>query len=224
MKSTAKLLAMGLVGGATVAISGCGSSAPSEPGAAVLARSALKVVAKARSVHVEGTEPDNGLPVDLSIDRAGDLSGTIRLDGANTDIIRVGGKVYLKLTAGILRQYHAPAGACADACGRWIRLSPTEASLLAGPYTMSSFYGDVDVASLSQVTDAGSATLNHQPVWVVRESDGSLVYLSEKPKHYPLEIKSPAGSRGTLVYSRWNSVPTPTAPPAGQIVRLRGLR
>jgi hypothetical protein len=224
MKSTTKLLAFGLAGSAAVAISGCGSTAPSEPGAASLAKSAMKSVENARSVHVDGVEPDNGLPVDLSINSAGDVSGTVRLDGANTEVIKVKGKVYVKLTPEILQQYNAPAGACSTDCGRWVELSASQASLLAGPYTMSSLSGGVAPASLSKVTDVGSAKVNGQAVWVVRESDGSIVDLSQKSKHYPLEVTPPTGSHGAMTYSQWNAVATPKAPPASQIVRLSSLK
>jgi hypothetical protein len=184
----------------------------------------MKSVDKALSVHVDGVEPDNNLPVNLSIDTAGDLSGTVVLDGASTEIIEVGGKVYVKLTPGILRQYNAPAAACSTACGRWIKLSPSQASLLAGPYTMSSLSGDVAPPSLSKMTDAGSAKIGSQAVWVVSEPDGSIVYLSQKSAHYPLEVKPATGSRGVMAYSQWNAVPAPKAPPASQIVSLSSLR
>jgi hypothetical protein len=230
VKTTARLLAFGLAGGAAVMVSGCGSSnssAPSEPGAAALVAAAQKSVSKATSVHVDGVEPDNGLPVDLSINSAGDLSGTIRVDGANTDVIRVGGKTYLKLTSQVLRQDRAPAGACAAVCGKWTRLSPTQATELVGPYTMSSLVGAVSAVSLSglgKITDAGSAKINGRSVWVLREPDGSIVEVSQQPKHYPLEIRSSAGTSSVQQYSQWNSVPAPTAPPASQIARRSSLR
>jgi hypothetical protein len=228
MKTTARLLAFGLAGSAAVAVSGCGSSStPSEPGAAALVSSAQKSVSKATSVHVDGIEPDNGLPVDLSINSAGDLSGTIRVDGANTDVIRVDGKTYLKLTSQILRQENAPAGACTVACGKWTELSPTQATELVGPYTMSSLIGAVSAVSLSslgKVTDGGSAKVHGRSAWVLKEPDGSTVDVSQKSKHYPLEVKSSAGTPSVQQYSLWNSVPTPTAPPASQIVRRSSLR
>jgi hypothetical protein len=228
VKSTTKVLAFGLAGGAAlvaIAVSGCGSgSGPREPGAASLAKSAMKSVDRAKSVHVDGIEPDNGLPVNLSINSAGDLSGTIRLDGASTEIIKVRGKVYVKVTPGILRQYNAPAAACSTACGRWLKLSPSEASLLAGPYTMSSLSGDVAPPGLSKVTDAGSAKVGSQAVWLLTEPDGSIVYLSQKAAHYPLEVKPPTGSRSVVEYSQWNAVPAPEPPPASQIVSLSSLQ
>jgi hypothetical protein len=228
MKSTARLLAFGLAGSAAVAVCGCGSSStPSEPGAASLASSAQKSVGKASSVHVVGIEPDNGLPVDLRINSAGDLSGTIRVDGANTDVIRVDGKTYLKLTSQILQQENAPAGACAVACGKWTELSPTQASELVGPYTMTSLTGAVSVvssASLAKATDGGSAKVHGQSAWVLKETDGGTVDVSQKSTHYPLEVNSPAGTHTVQQYSQWNSVPTPTAPPASQIINAGSLR
>jgi hypothetical protein len=224
MKSTARLLAVGLAGSAAVAAGGCGSSTPREPGAAALASSTQKTVAKATSVHVDGIEPDNGLPVDLSVNNAGDMDGTIRLDGATTDVIKANGKTYLKLTPELLKQYNAPSGACAAACGKWVQLSPTEAKQLTGPYTMSSLTSAVSPSSLSKATDAGSATVHGQPAWVLKESNGSTVDVSQKSAHYPLDARSPAGLPTPQEYSQWNSVPTPTAPPAGEVISPGKLR
>jgi len=83
MNFTFRLLALGLSGSAAVAVCGCGSSAPTEPSAASLAASAQSAVRTASSVHVDGSASDNGSPVglNLGINRAGDMSGTITEHG-----------------------------------------------------------------------------------------------------------------------------------------------
>jgi hypothetical protein len=223
MRSTARSLAVGLAACAAVAVSGCGngsSGAPAEPRAATLWSAVQKSVGTATSFHIDGVEPDNDLPVDLSITRGGDMTGTIRLDGATADIVKVGSKVYVKLTSELLQQEGAPAGACAQVCGRWAELSASQADLLAGPYSLSSFTDEIGASGRSRVTDAGSARVNGKAVWVVREPDGSIVDLSQKSKHYPLEIRAPGGNSGVLAYSLWDAVRTPEAPPASEVVRL----
>ena len=49
----------------------------------------------AASVHVDGSVPDNGANVglNLGINRAGDMSGTISEHGANVNVISTSGKV-----------------------------------------------------------------------------------------------------------------------------------
>lgn len=228
MKSTARLLAFGLAGGAALAVSSCGSSTPSEPGAAALASSAQKSVNGASSVHVDGGASSNGLPVgvDVGINRAGDMNGTIHENGANLAIISAKGKVYIKATPEFLKQAGAPASVCTAVCGHWVELPPKEASQLTSQITMKTLTGQggSSKASLSKLTEAGSTTVNGQSAWVLKAPDGSTVDVSQQSGNLPLEVKSATGNQGQVRYTQWNSVPTPTAPPANQVINLSGLR
>jgi len=226
MRSTAKLLAFGLAGTAALVVSGCSSSTPSEPGAATLASSAQASVRSASSVHVDGAASSNGLPVgvNLGINRAGDISGTITENGANFDIISVAGKVWIKATPEFLKQAGAPSSACSVVCGRWVEVPPSEAKPLISQITMSNLTGQNNSADLSKLTKDGSTTVNGQSAWVLKAPDGSTVAVSQQSAHYPLQVKSATGNKGVVHYTQWNSVPTPTAPPANQVINLSGLK
>jgi hypothetical protein len=226
MKSTARLLAFGLAGGAALAVSSCSSSTPSEPGAAALASSAEQSVRSASSVHVDGAGSNNGLPVgvNLGINRAGDMNGTIHENGANFDLISANGKVYIKATPEFLKQAKAPAGVCTLVCGHWVELPPKEASQLTSNITMSTLTGEGNSSNLSKLTKDGSTTVDGQPAWVLKAPDGSTVDVSQQSAHYPLEVKSNTGNQGLIHYTQWNSVPTPKAPPANQVINFSGLR
>jgi hypothetical protein len=227
MRSTAKLLAFGLAGSAAIVASGCGSSStPTEPGAAALASSAQASIRSANSVHVQGAASSNGLPVgvDLGINRAGDMNGTITENGANFNIITVGGKVYIKATPAFLKQAGAPSSACTVVCGHWVQIPSSQAKQLTSQITMSNLTGQKNSPDLSKLTKAGSTTVNGQSAWVLKAPDGSTVDVSQQSAHYPLQVKSGTGSQGVVRYSQWNSVPTPKAPPASQVINLSGLK
>jgi hypothetical protein len=226
MKSTTRLLALGLAGTAAVAVSSCGSSTPSEPGAAALTSSAQQSVRTASSVHVDGAGSNNGVPVayNLGVNRAGDISGTIHENGANFDIISANGKVYIKATPEFLKQAHAPANVCTIVCGRWVELPPKEASQLTSNATMSTLTGEANFSNLPKLTEDGSTTVNGQSAWVLKAPDGGTVDVSQQSAHYPLQVKSASSNQGVLHYTQWNAVPKPTAPPASQVINLSGLK
>jgi hypothetical protein len=226
MKSSGKLLAFGLAGGAVIAAAGCGSSTPSEPGSAALISSTEASIHHASSVHVDGAGSDNGLPVgvDVGINRAGDLNGTIREHGANLDVISASGKVYIKATPEVLKLSGAPASACTLVCGRWIELPPSEAKQLTSQLTMSSVTGGNTSSDLSKYTEDGSTTVNGQPAWVLKGPNGNEVDVSQQPAHYPLQAKSGTGNHGVVRFSQWDSVPAPTPPPASQVINLGDLK
>lgn len=229
MDFKARLVACGLAGGAAVAICSCGSSTPSEPGAAQLASSVQHSVRNASSVHVNGAVSANGVPVNLNlgINRAGDMSGTIRENGANLNVISASGKVYIKATPEFLKQANAPADVCTVVCGHWVELPPKEASQLLSQVSMASLTGGAGSSSGSRqakVTEAGTATVNGQQAWVLKATDGTTVAVSQQSTPYPLRVESPnGGKQGVVQYSQWNTVPQPKAPPANQVINLSNL-
>ncbi len=224
-----RLLAFGLSGGAAVAVCSCGSSAPTEPSAASLAASAQSAVRTASSVHIDGSVSDNGAPVglNLGINRTGDMSGTITERGANLNVISTTGKVFVKVTPGLLKQYKAPSAVCKLVCGKWFQLPPQQARQLTSQLTMTNLTGQAGVnpgGSQPKVTKAGTGTVNGQPTWVLKGPTGAKVDVSQQSKHYPLQVQSGTGQQGMIRYSQWNSVPQPKAPPSSSVINLNDLQ
>jgi hypothetical protein len=229
MNITPRLLACGIAGGAAVAVCGCGSSAPAEPSAASLAASAQTAVRSATSVHVDGSVPDNGANVglNLGINRAGDMSGTISEHGANVNVISTSGKVFVKVTPDLLKQYGEPSAVCKLVCGKWFQLPPKQASQLTSQVTMTNLTGQAGASSGSsqpKVTKAGTGTVDGQPTWVLKGPQGGKVDVSQQGTHYPLQLRPATGQQGVVKYSQWNSVPEPKAPPSSSVINLQGLQ
>jgi hypothetical protein len=223
MNFTFRLLAFGLSGSAAVAVCGCGSSAPTEPSAASLAASAQSAVRTASSVHVDGSP----VGLNLGINRAGDMSGTITEHGANLNVISATGKVFVKVTPGLLKQYKAPSAVCKLVCGKWFQLPPQQARQLTSQLTMTNLTGQAGAnpgSSQPKVTKAGTGTVNGQPTWVLKGPNGAKVDVSQQSKHYPLQVQSGTGQQGMIRYSQWNSVPQPKAPPSSSVINLNDLQ
>jgi hypothetical protein len=231
MKLHVSIVGYALGGCAAVAISACGSSTPSastspkEPSATELQSSVRSAVSAANSVHFDGQLTNHGLPVGVNIglDRAGDMSGTITQNGANLQVLGVNRKVYVKATPEFLKQVKAPSSACAIMCGRWVELPPQQASQITGQLNLHSLTGAVNSGKQPKLTEAGSTTVNGQPAWVMKAADGSVVDISQSSPHYPLALHAGGGKKGVFMFSQWNSVPHPTAPPASQVINLSGL-
>jgi hypothetical protein len=228
MNFTARLLAGGLAGGAAVAICSCGSSAPSEPSATALTSSVRQAVQNAKSVHVDGSVTSSGVPVglNLGINRAGDMSGTITEHGANLNVLSTDGKVFFKATPAFLKQAGAPSATCSLVCGKWVQLPPKQASQLTSQLTMANLTGETAGSSGTaqpKFSETGTGTVNGQSTWVLKGQNGAKIDVTQQNTPYPVQVK-PANGQGVVKYSKWNSVPKPKAPPANEVINLSGLQ
>jgi hypothetical protein len=222
MRFQVTLLASGLAGCGAIMLCSCGSSSPpKEPSAAQLQSSMQAAIQQANSVHVNGTATGSKAPVGINIglNRAGDLAGTVTESGATLQLTSVDRKVYVKANQAFLHQYNVPASACSTFCGHWIELPASSAS----QFNQVSMKNLTGVPSNVKLTKAGSTTVNGQSAWVLKAPDGTVIDVASTGKPYPIRVKSPT-QRGMLNYSQWNSVPKPTAPPANQVINLSGLK
>jgi hypothetical protein len=226
MKLDVRTLACGLAGCAVVLVTACGSSASSEPTPSDLQASMRSAVSSANSVHFDGQLTSNGVPVgvDMGVNRAGALSGTITQNGARLQVLGVNAKVYIKATPEFLKQVGAPSSACSVVCGRWIQLPPQQASQITSQLSLRNLTGAVNSAQLPKFTESGSTTVNGQPAWVMRSANGASVDVSQASPHFPLQAHAGGGQNDVITFSQWNSVPHPTAPPANQVISLNGLQ
>jgi hypothetical protein len=93
---------------------------------------------------------------------------------------------------------------------------------------MTTMTGMLVSRQLPAFTEVGTTKVAGQPAYVLRATDGSTLDASAAAPHYPLAASatgSPSGPGAVhqiVTYSQWNSVPAPTAPPAGQVVNAGG--
>ena len=182
-------------------------------------------VRAATSVHLNGTLTGTGsatVGLDVGLTRSGGFSGTVTQGGIPLTVIDAAGKVYIRATRAYLSELNVPAAVCSVICGKYVAMSPANSDALAGQLTMSQMLQSV-TGSLPAFTNAGMQTINGQRVQVLHGADGSTLAVAATGPPYPVEAVSPAGRRGELAFSHWNSVPKPVAPPASQVVDLSKL-
>jgi len=183
-------------------------------------------VRRANSVHIAGHLANNGVPISLDLDmhRNGDVSGTVSQNGAPFEVIAMNNTTYIKATPAFLRQVKAPASACAVVCGKWLQLTPAQAGQLTGDLSMSSLTAPLSSGQVPKFTEAGSKTVGGQPAWALRAANGSMLYVSSAPGHYPVAATTGGSPNEVVTYSHWNTAPQPVPPPANQILNLNNLK
>jgi hypothetical protein len=202
------------------------AGAAAEPAPTALVTSMQASVRQANSVHIAGQLTNSGVPISVNLDthRNGDVSGTIRQNGAPFQVIGVNRTLYIKATRSFLQAVKAPTSACAVVCGKWLQLTPAEASQLTGDLSMTSLTGPLTSSHVPKLTEAGRKTVNGQSAWVLRASDGSMLDVSSAGRHYPLAAATSGSPREVVIYSKWNTAPRPVAPPANEVLNLNNLK
>jgi hypothetical protein len=202
------------------------AGAAAEPAPTALVTSMQASVRQANSVHIAGQLTNSGVPISVNLDthRNGDVSGTIRQNGAPFQVIGVNRTLYIKATRSFLQAVKAPTSACAVVCGKWLQLTPAEASQLTGDLSMTSLTGPLTSSHVPKLTEAGRKTVNGQSAWVLRASDGSMLDVSSAGRHYPLAAATSGSPHEVVIYSKWNTTPRPVAPPANEVLNLNNLK
>jgi hypothetical protein len=169
---------------------------------------------------------NNGVPISLNLDmhRNGDVSGTVSQNGAPFEVIGVNNTTYIKATPAFLRQVKAPTSACAVVCGKWLQLTPAQASQLTGDLSMSSLTAPLSSGQVPKFTEVGSKIVDGRAAWALRAADGSTLYVSSASGHYPVAATTGGSPNEVVTYSHWNTAPQPAAPPASEVLNLNNLK
>lgn len=232
--------ACAVAGSAVIALGGCASSgagggaaaaggtAPAggaNSGAASLVGAMKTAVQAATSMHLAGQLPGGGRPVTLNIGvlRGGGLAGTITEGGVPLQLIGAGGQVFIKATRPFLQELRAPGRVCAVLCGRYVQMSGPERSQLTGSLGMASLTRSL-IRALPRFTRAGLATVLGQPAVVLHGADGSTLDVAARGQPYPLRLVAPQGRDESVVFTEWDAVAAPAAPPASQVINLSQLK
>jgi len=233
-----QLLVPALVAGLlSAALSGCGG-AGTQPGGPATSRAitnaqpaipttayqvqghVVSVLNGAKSVHVKGsyTWPHFRIKVDVSLLQSGQMAGFIDDDGFPMSVIDVGGKMYVKLTSALAAYYHHTG--CSPFCGKYAIYPRSRAAGLIrdmGPkWTLSTLTGMANDLFSNPI----HTTFHGQPALQMMAGGydpGAYIIVTATPECLPLEAVDPGHFR--LTFSKWNSVPTPAAPPKSEIHR-----
>lgn len=246
MRARARAAAVCVAACAAIVTSGCGSSgsvsshgtslgtpatpsasgATSEPTSTALITAMEASVRHANNVHIAGRLASNGVPISLDLDmqRNGAVSGTVSENGAPFQVIGVNNTTYIKATRAFLQQVKAPVSACAVVCGKWLQLTPAQASQLTGDLSMSSLTAPLSSSQVPKFTEVGSKIVDGQAAWELRAANGSTLYVSSASGHYPVAATTGGSANEVVTYSQWNTAPQPVPPPASEVLNLNNLK
>lgn len=173
----------------------------------------------AGSVHVQGTLQQSAktVAVNLSLNRAGGVSGNLAINGASFGILSTQGHTYIKLTRDFVRYAHLPESVCTLMCGKYLKTTPSQSSGVVGGISMNSLFGQLTAAK-PDFTYAGSATVNGHPAWILHGKHGGRAYIAARGQAYPLRFTGPSSQAGRLDFTQWNKATIPPPPPASQVV------
>lgn len=208
-----------------IGLAGCGSSSgPSSNGESSktgpqVVKDAAAALGASSAAHIAGTVSDSGKAekVDLQLQTDG-TSGTLDISGVPVSIVAVGGALYIKAPASFYTAQKATPAAAAKVANRWVKgpASTDISSLSLAGLAKSLPEPDAGTTIENKVT---TGTLHGQKVVIVRESDGSLLYVAATGKPYPLRAVNSASSKagpGDATFSAFGQHMTLKAP-AGAI-------
>jgi hypothetical protein len=222
----AVLLVAGCSGGGSGTAGSGGSSSPGvsasagpPPDAAALPKQVKSAMKNAASFHISAavTQGGSGVSVNMSMTRSGDMSGTMSVNQTPVNVLVTQGHAYLKVTSGLLKSQNLPTAACTLVCGKYLKVPASQAKSMLNGMDMSSFLGQVSVPQLTYVR---TVTVNGQPAWQMRASDGSTVYVAAHGPPYPLRLTKGSSHAD---FTQWNAVTIPPPLPASQVVDLSQL-
>ena len=222
----AVLLVAGCSGGSSGTVTtggsspaGVAASAGPPPDPAALGRQVRSATAKATSFHVLAVVTDGGskISMNMSMTRSGEMSGTMSANKVAVTMLVTRGHSYIKISSGLLKSQHLPSAACALVCGKYLEVPAGQAKGMLNGLDMPSLLRQLSATSLTYVR---TVTVNGQPAWQMRASDGSTVYVAAQGPPYPLRVTKGV-SRAD--FTQWNAVTIPAPPPASQVVDLSQL-
>jgi hypothetical protein len=221
MMTFRKAMAGVMAGGAAAAMAGCSTAAsgPAQPTGAQI----KSAVDSATSVHIAGSVVQNGQTesLDAGFLRTGQWSGNITAGTVPTiSVIVTGGKAYILLTQAFMQSAVGKSASCGGICGKYLTVSGSQASSLTGAFSFTQIVDPLGTG-LNGVSPSGTTTVDGQEAFVYKGADNTVLDVAAHGKPYPLRVSGP--KEGTLILSDWNSVPTPAAPPASQIVSQNSI-
>lgn len=231
MRFTRALVPLALAG---VLLAGCGdqngggtdggapaSSAPADNGVAALEPKAIldkavAALASAKSFSLKGDITTDGQQIGLDVKVSGsDVLGTMTLDGAKVELLRVGGQMYIRPDEKFWTQNAgADAGVTmAQLMGdRWAKLSSKDAQF-------QEFFQIAEPAEILKpegaVTKGGTKKVNGVDAIGIVEagSDGGTLYVATTGEPYPLLLEGPAG-QGQITLADFGATFDDIKPPA----------
>ena len=149
-------------------------------------------------------------------------SGTIGVDGASIEIIRVGSDVYFKADEAF---WTSTAGAAAANLfnGKWVKIPATTQGFdsFAQLSKVKDFMTGLFGSASGKVELVGTTDYEGQSAYELSDSDGTL-YIAAEGEPYPVALVGKNDQ--SLTFSDWNAPLDVQAPPSADVVDLGQLQ
>lgn len=212
---TAVLLA-GCGGGGGGSATTAKSNGEAGKSAAQVLADATKAVATASSLHVSGQGQSAGQPiaVDVSLVRGKGGTGTLKINGLEVQLVRIGDTVYVK-GSDAFYQHFAGKAAAQLLHDKWLKGSATSGQLkpLAAFTGPSALFAQL-AANHGTLVNKGATTYKGQDVVEVRDvTKNASLYVAATGPAYPVAfVQRKTGSAGAVMFDDWNAPVTLNAP------------
>ncbi len=173
----------------------------------------------ASSVQLTGTVFDNGsaIRLDLTLAAGNDSQGTLTINNADVQLIKIGSDVYIKGDTDFLKKYTGNNTAVLNQLnGKWLKTATTTDFDL---FTLDGFAGLLKGGTGNQAVNptVTRSTLDGQKVVVVTQKDGSTLDIANTGPALPLKLDSKGSNGGTVTFTNYNKPAAITAPPAADV-------
>jgi hypothetical protein len=180
----------------------------------------VSVLNRAKSVYVKGsyTWPHDKVTVNIGLLQSGQMTGFIDNDGMPLSVIDAGGKMYVQLTSAFAAYNHHTG--CAPLCRKYVIAPRSMTAGLVRSMGVKSTLSILTGMANDLFSNPIHTTFHGQPALRMMADGydpGAYIIVTETPECLPLEAVDPGHFR--LTFSKWNSVPAPTAPPKSKIHR-----
>ncbi len=188
-----------------------GARAPTTNGleskpAAQVQRAAAAALKGAKSVHVKGTATGAGEPgrLDLRVED-GATRGTIEMRGTSFEITTIADDTYVKADQRAWRVLGAP-GSVQQLAGKWVKLSPGQVTAFEG-FSLDSLAAQLTTAGSPLEPRVEQAVLHGTGarVVIVRQRDGSKLYVANTGPPYPLRTERAGKDPGEADFSEYGA-------------------
>ena len=204
-----------------VLLAGCGGSGSKSNGEAGKApkqvvADALKAAVGAKGVHVSGSVVSSGtaITLDLRIVKGAGGSGQMSEQGLSFQLVRVGGKAYIKGSDAFWKKF-AGAGVATLLHDKWLSGSATTGNLasLTALTDISKLFNGA-LGAHGTLKNAGETTYKGQKVVALKDTTkGGTLYVAATGTPYPIAIVAPNnGKQGSITFDDWNKTVSISAP------------
>jgi hypothetical protein len=181
--------------------------------------SAREALRAAGSAQITGTVLDAGQPIrlDLTLAAGDNSAGTLTINNADVQLIKVGQTVFIKGDMDFLKKYAGNNTAVLNQLnGKWLKTTTTTDFDL---FTLDGFAGLLKggTGSSAVVPKVTQSTLNGQKTVVVSQQDGSTLTIANTGPAVPLKLDAKGNNGGTLTFTNYNKSNPITAPPASEV-------